>query len=123
MIDRLIDACLGDAVGGLLAQPVSDTLKVALDDRVGATSDRSRHWLAQTPQMFRLGLLRRALAQAGDTVTDESSAVEMLGLAPKLVSGNASNFKVTFAQDFVLAQAVLRSRKPASEKDSSYDYP
>ena len=107
LIDRLIDACEGDAVGGLLAQPVSDTLKLAAGNRVSETRDRAQHWLAQTPQMFRIGILRSALRAAGAQVTDEASAIEALGLSPKLVNGSAMNFKVTYPEDFALAQAVL----------------
>jgi 2-C-methyl-D-erythritol 4-phosphate cytidylyltransferase len=73
--------------------------------------ERGDKWLAQTPQMFRLGLLSRALAQAGDQVTDESSAIEALGLAPRLVAGSAQNFKVTYPEDFALAEAVLQARQ------------
>jgi 2-C-methyl-D-erythritol 4-phosphate cytidylyltransferase len=112
-ISQLIDACKDDKVGGLLALPLPDTLKSEIQGRVGATVDRSDKWLAQTPQMFRLGLLRKALAQAGDQVTDESSAIEALGLAPRLVIGSAQNFKLTYGQDFALAQAVLQSRQVA----------
>lgn len=123
LIDRLIDACCDDPVGGLLAHPVPDTLKLAAGGRVAATADRSHHWLAQTPQMFRIGALHAALLAAGTQVTDESSALEAVGLAPKLVPGSASNFKVTYADDFALARAVLlgRGRKPGKELD--YDYP
>jgi 2-C-methyl-D-erythritol 4-phosphate cytidylyltransferase len=110
MIERLIDACAQDDVGGLLAQPLADTLKQEADGRVAQTLPRAHKWLAQTPQMFRLGLLRRALAHAGDSVTDEASAVEAIGLAPRLVPGSAQNFKVTWPEDFALAEAVLRSR-------------
>ncbi len=124
LVERLIDACRGDAVGGLLAHPVADTLKVGAAGRVVGTTDRSTQWLAQTPQMFRIALLRRALAAAGDRVTDESSAIEQLGLAPLLVPGSAQNFKVTYPEDFLLAQAVLlaRGRKPKPQ-DLDYDYP
>jgi 2-C-methyl-D-erythritol 4-phosphate cytidylyltransferase len=109
-INTLIDACLPDAVGGLLALPLPDTLKSAKGGRVAATLDRSDKWLAQTPQMFRLGALQSALQLAGDAVTDESSAMEFAGLAPLLVEGSAQNFKVTYAQDFALAESVLLSR-------------
>ena len=78
--------------------------------RVAATLDRHDKWLAQTPQMFRIGSLLEALQVAGDNVTDESSAIEALGLQPKLVSGSAQNFKVTYPEDFSLADAVLQSR-------------
>jgi 2-C-methyl-D-erythritol 4-phosphate cytidylyltransferase len=106
-VQRLIDACRHDAVGGLLALPVADTLKAARAGRACATVDRSDKWAAQTPQMFRLGLLREALQRAGDAVTDESGAVEMLGHAPLLVRGDARNIKVTWPEDFDLAERLL----------------
>lgn len=111
LIDRLIDACAEDEVGGLLAYPLPDTLKVEQDGRVAATLAREDKWLAQTPQMFRLGMLRQALENAGDGVTDESSAMEAMGLKPKLVPAGAQNFKVTYPDDFGMAEAVLRSRR------------
>jgi len=110
-VTRLIEACSGDAVGGLLAQPIADTLKDERDGRVGATVERRGKWAAQTPQMFRIGLLQRALAQAGSAVTDESSAVEALGLAPRLVPGAIENFKVTYPADFALAARLLATAK------------
>jgi 2-C-methyl-D-erythritol 4-phosphate cytidylyltransferase len=110
-VERLIDACSDDEVGGLLALPVADTLKQAgADGRSAATIDRSAKWAAQTPQMFRLGLLRPALAAGGEAVTDEASAVEALGHAPKLVQGDAENFKITWPGDFALAERLLRTR-------------
>jgi 2-C-methyl-D-erythritol 4-phosphate cytidylyltransferase len=115
-IEALIDACLGDPVGGLLALPLADTLKVAEAGRVAATLSRADKWLAQTPQMFRIGVLREALAAAAPGgfvgVTDEASAIEAAGLGPLLVPGSAQNFKVTYPEDFALADAVLRSRNP-----------
>ncbi len=115
-VDRLIDACLDDPVGGLLALPLADTLKRADSDahaaaRVAATLPRQRLWAAQTPQMFRLGLLQRALAEAGAEVTDEASAVEALGLQPRLVPGDAENFKLTWPADFGLAERLLAVRQ------------
>ncbi|PYE77801.1 2-C-methyl-D-erythritol 4-phosphate cytidylyltransferase [Xylophilus ampelinus] len=110
-IDRLVDACMADAVGGLLALPLSDTLKMADAGRVGATIDRAGKWLAQTPQMFRIGILAQALRTAEPGVTDESSAMEAVGLHPLLVTGSALNFKVTWPEDFALAEAVLDHRK------------
>jgi 2-C-methyl-D-erythritol 4-phosphate cytidylyltransferase len=109
-INALIDACAADGVGGLLALPLPDTLKAAKNGRVAATLERSDKWLAQTPQMFRIGALKAALHAAGDTVTDESSAMEFVGLHPLLVEGSAQNFKVTYPQDFALAESVLRAR-------------
>ena len=108
-IERLIDACVDDAVGGLLALPIGDTLKQAGDgDRVERTLDRARKWAAQTPQMFRLAMLQRALAEAGDGVTDEASAIEALGHAPRLVRGEPDNFKLTWPPDFALAERLLK---------------
>lgn len=109
-VQRLIDACLGDAVGGLLALPVADTLKAEAEGRVDATIDRRGKWAAQTPQMFRLGPLREALLRAGGAVTDESSAVEAAGHRPLLVAGSAENFKVTYPDDFALAERLLATR-------------
>ena len=114
-IANLISACRADAVGGLLAQPLADTLKSERGGRVQATLDRSGKWLAQTPQMFRLGVLAEALAQAGDAVTDEASAMEHIGLAPLLVRGSAHNFKVTYPEDFQLARALLAARQANKE--------
>jgi 2-C-methyl-D-erythritol 4-phosphate cytidylyltransferase len=110
LIERLIDACAGDEVGGLLAYQLPDTLKCEEGGRAVATLPRKKKWLAQTPQMFRIGLLVDALQRAGDEVTDEAGAVEALGLQPLLVPGGAQNFKITYPDDFALAEAVLRSR-------------
>ena len=111
-IERLIDACENDDVGGLLALPLADTLKQegADEARVAATLERKGKWLAQTPQMFRCGLLAHALKSAGDAVTDEASAVEALGLAPRLVRGSVENLKLTWAEDFGMAERLLRGR-------------
>ena len=117
-IQTLITSCRGDAVGGLLAQPLADTLKSEQLDangaRVSVTVDRAGKWLAQTPQMFRVGALLQALEQAehsGRVVTDESSAMEALGLSPKLVRSSAQNIKITYPEDFALAEAILLSRQ------------
>ena len=111
-VDALIDACLDDAVGGLLALPIADTLKAESDGRVASTIDRHGKWQAQTPQMFRIGLLQEALAAAGSGVNDEASAIEALGHAPKLVTGSLENFKITWPADFDLAARLLRTRHP-----------
>lgn len=114
LIRALIDACQDDAVGGLLAHKLPDTLKTAVIGlsgvRVAATVDRSDKWLAQTPQMFRIGPLLGALDHVGPIVTDEASAMEAIGQHPKLVPGGAQNFKVTYPEDFALAAAVLSQR-------------
>lgn len=113
-IDALIDDCAGDGVGGLLAHKLADTLKTAIAGpggiRVASTVDRSDKWLAQTPQMFRIGALIEAIEQIGPAVTDEASAMEAIGLHPRLVQASALNFKVTYPDDFVLAEAVLAQR-------------
>lgn len=114
-INALIDACEHDSVGGLLAHKLPDTLKTATIGpggvRVASTVDRSDKWLAQTPQMFRIGVLLDALNKAGAAVTDEASAIEAMGQRPKLVPGGAQNFKVTYPDDFALAAAVLMQRQ------------
>lgn len=115
-LGALIDACLPDAVGGLLAQPVADTVKrglAALDGsppRVVSTQSRDQLWLAQTPQMFRASLLGDAFeyaARNGLVPTDEAGAVEALGHAPLLVPGTPANFKVTWPQDFAWMEKWL----------------
>lgn len=113
LTERLIAALRTDEVGGLLALQVVDTLKrTDTGGRVAQTLSREGMWMAQTPQMFRAGLLRKALDHAdalGVEVTDESSAIEALGLAPKLVEGAARNFKVTLPRDIALAERYLSS--------------
>ena len=104
-----------DRIGGILALPVSDTVKKAGKDeagvqRVAATEDRSQLWLAQTPQMFRCGLLVEALQNMTRPVTDEAGAIEQLGLRPRLVTGSRENIKVTFPEDLKLAEAILARR-------------
>lgn len=109
-VEALIEACQGDPVGGLLAAPVADTLKREAAGRSLATVARDGLWRAQTPQMFRLGILIEALARAGPEVTDEAGAIEGVGLAPRLVAAPAENFKVTHGDDFAVAEALLRAR-------------
>ena len=121
-IDALIDACQGDDVGGLLAVPLADTLKVARDGRVESTLAREDKWLAQTPQMFRLGPLLDALRKAGTDVTDEAGAIEAAGLRPRLVPGSSHNFKITWPQDFALAEAILRHRAHERARSTADDH-
>jgi 2-C-methyl-D-erythritol 4-phosphate cytidylyltransferase len=108
----LIAACRRDEVGGLLALQVTETVKLADGEGRSARSvPRDGLWRAQTPQMFRHGPLRRALSRAleeGVEPTDEASAIERLGLRPKLVEGSPLNIKVTRPADLVLASAALR---------------
>lgn len=107
LIDKLVSALRDDPVGGLLALPVVDTLKRSdPDGRAAATVPRDQLWAAQTPQMFRYGLLRKALTEV-EHVTDEASAMEALGHRPKLVEGSPRNFKVTLPHDIALAELHL----------------
>lgn len=110
-IEALLAACDAEAVGGILAMPVADTLKVGAGDpaRVVRTVSREGLWQAQTPQMFRHGLLVKAL-RAAPSVTDEASAVEALGFAPQLVPGDPTNLKVTYPRDLALAEMILSAR-------------
>ncbi|MGE5622744.1 MAG: IspD/TarI family cytidylyltransferase, partial [Bacillota bacterium] len=108
LIDKLVRELRDDPVGGLLAVPVVDTLKRSDGERrAQATVSREQLWAAQTPQMFRYALLRRALEEAED-VTDEAGAIEALGLRPKLVEGSPRNFKVTLPHDVALAELYLK---------------
>ncbi len=110
---RLHATVIDDAVGGLLALPVTGTLKRAGDDtRSAGTASRAGLWQAQTPQMFRFGVLRAALADADAAqFTDEAQAVEKLGLAPLLVAGDTTNIKITYADDLRLAAAIFAAQR------------
>lgn len=112
LLDRLLKALGNDAVGGLLAVPVADTLKRASPDGcIVRTEPREGLWRAQTPQMFRYGLLSNALiAMGADTPTDEAQAVESFGHTPRLVLGEEHNLKVTYAEDLVMAELILQGR-------------
>ena len=108
LIEQFIDELQNDVIGGLLALPLADTIK--RDDgnlRVALTMDRAGIWRAQTPQMFRYGMLRTAMANFSDA-TDEAQAIEALGHQPKLVMGDSANLKVTYAPDLKLARMLLR---------------
>lgn len=116
-LERLLTELRDDAVGGLLAAPVVDTLKRSDDNgRVAHTVAREKLWRALTPQMFRRDILQRALDGArskGVAVTDEAQAVEALGLQPKLVAGDADNIKITLPEDLLRAERILKSRSAA----------
>ncbi len=113
LIERLIVETGEHPAGGLLALPVVDTVKRSVAGEVNTVS-RDGLWLAQTPQMFRYGLLVRALDAATDpaAVTDDASAVEALGLAPKLVEGHPRNLKVTLPADIRIAEMYLAAHQP-----------
>lgn len=128
-IEKLVAELGDDKVGGLLATPVGDTLKRTTEDRlsstVSETVDRSGLWAAMTPQMFRYGLLRQALENSGEKVkiTDEASAIEAMGLKPRLVEGQRDNIKITYPGDLDLAEAILlarRQRDPDGPASSGY---
>jgi 2-C-methyl-D-erythritol 4-phosphate cytidylyltransferase len=110
LVEKLIAEVGEDDAGGLLAVPVADTLKRAFDgSRVLETVPRESLWQAQTPQMFRHHLLLDALDFAPE-VTDEASAIEALGLSPRLVAADVSNLKVTYPLDLQLAGWILENR-------------
>ena len=108
LLDNLLNALENDAVGGLLALPLADTLKQAdAANRVAGTIPRADLWQAQTPQMFRYGTLIKALQSYKGMATDEAEAIEALGLQPKLVQGELRNLKITYPQDLVLLEALF----------------
>ena len=111
LIEQFLDEIGDDPVGGLLAMPLADTLKSADENqRVAATIPRLNLWRAQTPQMFRYDVLRRGLEKKPQA-TDEAEAVESIGYsAPRLVQGEDSNLKVTFAEDIQLAEMIINLR-------------
>ncbi len=109
-LQRLLQTLATHEVGGILAVPVADTLKRAdAAGQIQSTESRDHLWQAQTPQMFRHGLLLQALARTAK-VTDEAGAVEAFGLKPKLVRGSAANLKVTYAEDLQLAELILANQ-------------
>ena len=113
-VDGLIDVVAKHDVGGLLATPVSDTLKRANDEgEVAGTVDRTELYRALTPQLFRFHVLNRALRLAADQkriVTDDSAAVESLGLSPVIVPGSTDNIKITEESDLLLAEVIMQQQ-------------
>lgn len=108
LLDKLLAELSDDAVGGILAAPVADTLKrEGAAQRIQETVSREKLWAAQTPQMFRHALLLKALERAGNAVTDEASALEFLGLSPRLVESDLTNLKVTYPRDLEMAAWLL----------------
>jgi 2-C-methyl-D-erythritol 4-phosphate cytidylyltransferase len=110
-VEKLLREVGDDTVGGILALPIAETVKRVVDGKVHATEDRSQLWLAQTPQLFRAGLLMRALERAPTAPTDEASAVEQMGLKPRVVTGSRENLKVTWPEDLAIAESILERRK------------
>ena len=118
MVQRLIDAMQADDIGGLLALPLADTLKRAdATQHVAATIPREALWQAQTPQMFKLGMLKKALASCLERQpTDEAQAMEWAGHTPKLVLGDLKNLKITYPHDIAVVSALMQATQ--SEQDT-----
>lgn len=113
-VEELIEKLQDHLVGGILGVPVSDTVKRLNDDYgIEETVDRRVLWQAQTPQMFRYGVLAKSLRtalQQGITITDEASAVESAGYVPLMVEGRRDNIKVTRPEDIAMAELILELR-------------
>lgn len=110
LIDKLISGVTEEDVGGILAMPVSDTIKRGIGGAIVETVPRDGMWQAQTPQMFRHGVLSEALVTLSPDITDEASAVEAVGLQPRLIEADGSNLKVTYPFDMQIAEWILQSR-------------
>ena len=117
-LDRLLEQGLSSDDGAILAMPVGDTLKRAdASGHIANTLDRSELWAAKTPQLFRVGLLAKALdeaLEAGCEVTDEASAMEYAGYHPRLVMCSAANIKITHSSDLPIAEALLKRNEQTS---------
>ncbi|SET10825.1 2-C-methyl-D-erythritol 4-phosphate cytidylyltransferase [Nitrosomonas marina] len=111
-LSQLIDELADDAIGGLLAVPVADTLKRSgADARILQTESREHLWQAQTPQMFRYAMLLEALNNVPElSITDDASAIEAMGHHPRLVHNKSDNFKITYPQDLALAELIMQQR-------------
>lgn len=111
-VQNLMMTLASHKVGGVLATPVSDTVKRVLDEsNIDSTEDRSQLWAAQTPQMFRYGLLLESLQKAVQQqyqATDESSAIEYFGHTPCVVEGSRDNIKITRLEDMAIAEAIMK---------------
>lgn len=122
-ISVLCESIQNDDVGGILAVPVSDTLKyVSADNEIDNTVDRRCLWRAQTPQMFRHQLLRDCLIQTmarNENITDEASAVELCGYTPKVVEGREDNIKITRPDDLLLAAFILQQQETSHQNKNS----
>lgn len=101
-----------DADGAVVAHPAVDTLKVVEDGVIMGTPDRSVFWNAQTPQVFRASIYRRAHAAAlsdGFVATDDSALIERLGGKVLVVEGKRDNIKLTVPEDYVLLASAVRT--------------
>ena len=114
LVNNFIREIVDDKVGGILAIPALDTVKrVDKKQQIIRTEKRDEIWLAQTPQMFRFDLLNKALTSFKGNPTDESEAIEAFGLSPKVVKGNLVNFKITYPEDLMRVEKLI--------KGSNYD--
>ena len=112
LINNFIDDISSHKVGGIMAIPVADTVKKVNDSmEIITTENREKLWLAQTPQMFRYKILKKALEQFDGTPTDEAEAIESLGLKPKIFKGNILNTKITYKEDLVNANKAIELMK------------
>ena len=112
LINNFIDDISSHKVGGIMAIPVADTVKKVNDSmEIITTENRKKLWLAQTPQMFRYKILKKALEQFDGTPTDEAEAIESLGLKPKIFKGNILNTKITYKEDLVNANKAIELMK------------
>jgi 2-C-methyl-D-erythritol 4-phosphate cytidylyltransferase len=120
-IDNLISTCLCNDIGGLLATPVRDTMKRAYasehnktQNLVKCTAQRVGLWHALTPQMYRTIELKNAIERAlasTQEITDESSAIELSGLASQLIEASSDNLKITRPDDLALAEFILMKQQ------------
>ena len=109
LINNFIRELENDKVGGILAIPALDTVKrVNNKQQIVRTEERDEIWLAQTPQMFRFNLLKKALKSFKGIPTDESEAIEAMGLSPKIIKGNLINFKITYPEDLMRVERLIK---------------
>ena len=117
-LEKFLEQGLESADGAILAVPVGDTLKRAGESQeIVATVDRTGLWAAQTPQLFRVGVLAEAIdtaQEAGCVLTDEASAMEFVGIKPLLVMGSAANIKITHSSDLAIAEALFARKEQSS---------
>ena len=118
IINRFISEITTHKVGGIMAIPVADTVKrVNESGMIIGTENRSEIWLAQTPQMFRYKVIKKAIEKFKGSPTDECEAVEFLGLKPKIFPGNSSNFKVTYPEDMKYIKAIFNPDSEGIKND------
>lgn len=115
-VNRLIQQCAEKECGGILATPVKDTIKRSDGgSQIDHTIDRRCLWRAQTPQLFLTEKLASALSElitdSNHSITDEASAMEVMGYMVELVEGSDSNIKVTTPEDIALAEYYLKKEK------------